>query len=62
MAQIQRHPYHLVDQSPWPLTGALGCLFAIPIGTGALGCLFWHPHWDRCPRVFILPSPLGQVP
>ena len=27
MSNIVRHPYHLVDESPWPLLGALGALF-----------------------------------
>ena len=27
----QRHPYHLVDPSPWPLSGALGG-FALTFG------------------------------
>ena len=39
MAQIQRHPYHLVDQSPWPLTGALGCLF-LTVG----GVMYMHGY------------------
>jgi cytochrome c oxidase subunit 3 len=25
--QTQKHPFHLVDPSPWPLTSSLGCLF-----------------------------------
>ena len=26
MTSIQRHPYHLVDPSPWPLVSAISCL------------------------------------
>nr|YP_009142421.1 cytochrome c oxidase subunit III [Platycnemis foliacea]AKH04365.1 cytochrome c oxidase subunit III [Platycnemis foliacea] len=26
MSTHQNHPYHLVDQSPWPLTGAIGAM------------------------------------
>jgi heme/copper-type cytochrome/quinol oxidase subunit 3 len=39
MAQIQRHPYHLVDQSPWPLTASLGCL---SLTTG--GVMYMHGY------------------
>nr|YP_009543766.1 cytochrome c oxidase subunit III [Glossobalanus marginatus]AXZ97166.1 cytochrome c oxidase subunit III [Glossobalanus marginatus] len=31
----QQHPYHIVDQSPWPLTGALGAL------TCTIGLVVW---------------------
>jgi len=27
MSNLIQHPYHLVDESPWPLLGALGTLF-----------------------------------
>lgn len=27
MSNIIRHPYHLVDESPWPLLGSLGAFF-----------------------------------
>jgi len=26
---MRKHPYHLVDPSPWPLTGSLGVLFMV---------------------------------
>ena len=35
----QRHPYHLVDPSPWPLSGALGG-FALTFG----GVMFMHGY------------------
>jgi hypothetical protein len=25
--KTQKHPYHLVDPSPWPLVAAMGCFF-----------------------------------
>jgi len=37
MSSLQRHPYHLVDPSPWPLVTALSCLIT---ATGA--ALFMH--------------------
>jgi cytochrome c oxidase subunit 3 len=35
----QRHPYHLVDPSPWPLFGSLGAL-AITVG----GVMYMHSY------------------
>lgn len=29
MSNHSNHPFHLVDYSPWPLTGALGALFTV---------------------------------
>jgi len=26
MSTVQKHPYHLVDPSPWPLVSAISCL------------------------------------
>jgi len=26
MSSIQKHPYHLVDPSPWPLVSSISCL------------------------------------
>jgi cytochrome c oxidase subunit 3 len=37
-AETQKHPYHLVDPSPWPALGATGALL---LAFGAL--LFMHP-------------------
>jgi len=36
---IQRHPFHLVDPSPWPLVAALGGL-SLTFG----GVLFMHNY------------------
>nr|AOH05947.1 cytochrome c oxidase subunit 3 [Psilotum nudum] len=38
MSVSQKHPYHLVDPSPWPLLGSLGAL-ASTIG----GVMYMHP-------------------
>jgi len=27
--QMTKHPFHIVDYSPWPLTGSLGSLFLV---------------------------------
>nr|AMW67974.1 cytochrome c oxidase subunit III [Balmes birmanus] len=35
------HPYHLVDYSPWPLTGALGALFT------TTGMIKWFHQYDN---------------
>ncbi len=37
MSVFQKHPYHLVDPSPWPLLGSLGAL-ASSIG----GVMYMH--------------------
>ena len=37
MSSVQKHPYHLVDPSPWPLVTAFSCLIT---ATGA--ALFMH--------------------
>lgn len=39
MTTIQRHPYHLVDQSPWPLLAGLSA-FALTSGT----VMFMHDY------------------
>ena len=39
MAAEQKHPYHLVEPSPWPVLGALSA-FVLAIG----GVLFMHGH------------------
>jgi cytochrome c oxidase subunit 3 len=46
MSAQQNHPYHLVDQSPWPLTGALG---AIVLTTGLVK---WFHQYN--PNLFFL--------
>lgn len=28
MSSMQKHPYHLVDPSPWPLVSSISCLVA----------------------------------
>lgn len=39
MSNVIRHPYHLVDESPWPLLGAIGAFFITS------GLLKWfHAH------------------
>nr|AYN50366.1 cytochrome c oxidase subunit 3 [Litostylus pudens] len=35
MKQLKNHPYHLVDQSPWPLLGSLG------VFTSMMGLIKW---------------------
>lgn len=40
----QNHPYHLVNVSPWPLTGALAALFI------TLGII----EWFHCQRMFLI--------
>nr|WHU31468.1 cytochrome c oxidase subunit III [Claassenia xucheni] len=40
MSTHANHPYHLVDQSPWPLTGALGALATVS------GLVKWFHHYD----------------
>jgi len=44
--QVRKHPYHLVDPSPWPVVGATGALFLF-----GGGVLFMH---DYGPWVMIL--------
>nr|YP_054536.1 cytochrome c oxidase subunit III [Thermobia domestica]AAT69285.1 cytochrome c oxidase subunit 3 [Thermobia domestica] len=46
MSAPQNHPYHLVDQSPWPLTGALGALIT------TTGLTKWFHQYD--PSLFFL--------
>lgn len=36
---IQRHPYHLVDPSPWPLLGSIGA-FLLTLG----GVMYFHSY------------------
>ncbi|KAK9951543.1 hypothetical protein M0R45_006981 [Rubus argutus] len=38
MIESQRHSYHLVDPSPWPISGSLGAL-ATTVG----GVMYMHP-------------------
>nr|QHD47916.1 cytochrome c oxidase subunit III [Etrocorema hochii] len=40
MSSHANHPYHLVDQSPWPLTGAIGALATVS------GLVKWFHHYD----------------
>nr|YP_009229601.1 cytochrome c oxidase subunit III [Pteronarcella badia]ALT66158.1 cytochrome c oxidase subunit III [Pteronarcella badia] len=40
MSTHANHPYHLVDHSPWPLTGALGALVTVS------GLLKWFHHYN----------------
>nr|QHD47877.1 cytochrome c oxidase subunit III [Peltoperlopsis cebuano] len=40
MSTHANHPYHLVDQSPWPLTGAIGALVTVS------GLVKWFHHYD----------------
>nr|WNH42668.1 cytochrome c oxidase subunit 3 [Neoperla amoena] len=40
MSTHANHPYHLVDQSPWPLTGAIGALATVS------GLVKWFHHYD----------------
>lgn len=42
---MRRNPFHLVDFSPWPLTGSIGALF---LTSGLVG--WFHGH-----------SPLGAI-
>lgn len=44
--QSSNHPFHLVDYSPWPLTGAIGAF------TLMSGIVKWFHQYD--PRIFIL--------
>ncbi len=39
MSTIQRHPYHLVDPSPWPLVSAVSCLV-----TAIGAAMFMHSY------------------
>nr|YP_009774842.1 cytochrome c oxidase subunit III [Lepisma saccharinum]QJA14865.1 cytochrome c oxidase subunit III [Lepisma saccharinum] len=45
MPAPQNHPYHLVDQSPWPLTGALGALIL------TTGLVKWFHQYN--PNLFL---------
>nr|YP_009162037.1 cytochrome c oxidase subunit III [Apteroperla tikumana]AKS28887.1 cytochrome c oxidase subunit III [Apteroperla tikumana] len=40
MSTHANHPYHLVDQSPWPLTGAIGALVTVS------GLLSWFHQYS----------------
>ena len=46
MSAPQNHPYHLVDISPWPLTGALGALIL------TTGLVKWFHQYN--PRLFFI--------
>nr|YP_010946965.1 cytochrome c oxidase subunit III [Sigmella normalis]WGO57722.1 cytochrome c oxidase subunit III [Sigmella normalis] len=37
----QNHPFHLVDPSPWPLTGALGAMITM------VGMIKWFHHFNN---------------
>ncbi|XXG85505.1 hypothetical protein AAC387_Pa11g0570 [Persea americana] len=43
MIESQRHSYHLVDPSPWPISGSLGAL-ATTVG----GVMYMHPFQGGC--------------
>ena len=51
---IQRHPFHLVDPSPWPLVAALGGL-SLTFG----GVLFMH-NYKGC-LLYTSPSPRDRT-
>nr|AMW68102.1 cytochrome c oxidase subunit III [Xanthostigma gobicola] len=40
MAMTQNHPFHLVNYSPWPLTGALGAMITVS------GMIKWFHFYD----------------
>lgn len=40
MSTHANHPYHLVDYSPWPLTGAIGAITIVS------GLVKWFHHYD----------------
>lgn len=44
---INKHPYHLVDPSPWPLVASFGCFF---LTTGIV--LFFHGYTDYSTLLF----------
>lgn len=46
MSTHSNHPFHLVDYSPWPLTGAIGALAIVA------GLIKWFHQYDN--RLFIL--------
>lgn len=46
MSCVVRHPYHLVDESPWPLFSALGAFFL------TIGLLKWF-HLNNCSLLFL---------
>ena len=50
---IQRHPYHLVDPSPWPLVGAISALV-----TTVGGVMYMHSYIGGS---FVLPLGLFMV-
>nr|QNH69921.1 cytochrome c oxidase subunit III [Osmylus zheanus] len=41
MSTHANHPFHLVDYSPWPLTGALGAFFTVS------GLVMWFHQYDN---------------
>nr|AMW67806.1 cytochrome c oxidase subunit III [Sisyra nigra] len=41
MSTHSNHPFHLVDYSPWPLTGALGAFFSVS------GLIMWFHQYDN---------------
>nr|YP_010946276.1 cytochrome c oxidase subunit III [Allacta hainanensis]WGO56994.1 cytochrome c oxidase subunit III [Allacta hainanensis] len=41
MTNHENHPFHLVNQSPWPLTGAIGALIIM------LGMIKWFHLYDK---------------
>jgi cytochrome c oxidase subunit 3 len=46
MSNLIRHPYHIVDESPWPLVRAFGGFFITS------GILFWF-HINRAYLFFL---------
>lgn len=52
MSNLVRHPYHLVDESPWPLVRAFGGLFV------TTGILSWF-HLNNINLFFIALLILG---
>jgi cytochrome c oxidase subunit 3 len=53
--QAQRHPYHLVEPSPWPILGALSLLLL------AFGLIAWIYHLISLPWVVFGAGALGVV-
>ncbi|KAF8037830.1 hypothetical protein BT93_B0621 [Corymbia citriodora subsp. variegata] len=56
MIESQRHSYHLVDPSPWPISGSLGAL-ATTIG----GLMYMHPFQGGA-TLLSLASYLSYIP
>nr|WAX39277.1 cytochrome c oxidase subunit III [Bundoksia longissima] len=41
MTNHENHPFHLVDQSPWPLTGAIGAMVTM------MGMIKWFHQYNK---------------